>query len=236
MADIKDFKDIHKGKEVAILANGPSLLEHLDQLGDIETIGINASLQYHPSKYHVAMDQEALVQIPDMKYESEFLFTTNLPYRLPNIKTEVVNIKTRHMDVSWSTDLEDCIYTGKASVWFAAQVAAWMGFSDIYFIGLDLGGDRPEGHLRAGTPIPGISVSRQLELMGYLRGLVDTETIPQKFYNCSLFSVATLIPKVVFKNRHFTKTGVYEPAMDIDIIFSRKEKRLGGGVKASLKD
>ena len=229
MADIGEFKNIHKGEEVAILANGPSFLETIEDLGNIDTIGINASLQHFQSKYHVVMDQESIVQIPEMKYGCQYLFTTNLPYKLPKVDCEVVNIPTRHQDIAWSDDLEDCIYTGKATVWFAAQLAAWMGYEDIYFIGLDLGGTRPEGHLLAGIPMPGIAVSRQLELMGYLRGLIDTEAISQKFYNCSQVSVCSSLPKVVFKHRHFTKSGVYEPAMDVDIKITRRSSRIGGG-------
>lgn len=238
MADILDFKDIYPGGEIAILGNGPSLFEHLDLLDNIPTIGINASLEHYPSKYHVAIDQEALIQVPELKYQAEYLFTTNLPYKLPNVKTQVVDIPSRHQDVAWSSDLTDCIYTGKASIWFAAQVAAWMVGSEgsVYFIGFDLNGERPKGHLHEGMPMPSIAISRQLELAGYLRGLIDTEAIDQKFYVCSDFSSITLLPKVKFRNRHFIKNTAYEPAMDVDITFTRRAKRIGGGVKVSLDD
>lgn len=227
--DIAEFENVVPGGEVVVLGNGPSLLEMIPELEGVDTIGINASLEHVSSKWYCTMDQENLINLPSMKHEAEFLFTTNLPYKLPKIDTEQVTINTRHHDVAWSSDLNDCIYSGKATMWFALQVAAWLGYEDIYLTGFDLGGVRPFGHLREGQEIPFSSVARQLELMGYLRGLVDTEFVKQRFYNCSWNSPCVSIPKVKWKNRKFTQHGAYEPAMDVDIKITRRSSRIGGG-------
>lgn len=227
---ISDLRGVKSG-EVVVLGNGPSLQKQIPYLDGVDTIGVNASLQYHPSGWHCALDQESLLQIPEMKYEADVLFTTNLPYRLPKVKTEVVALRTRHHDIAWSNDLEDCIYSGKATLWFALQVAAWLGYEDIYITGFDLAGERPEGHLRAGQEIPYSSVTRQLELMGYLRGLIDCQEVKQRFYLCTWESPCVSIPKINWQTREFVKSGVYEPAMDVDISITRRSSRIGGGRK-----
>jgi len=227
---IAEYRGIASG-EVAILGNGPSLMQQIPMLGDVDTIGINASLQHHPSKWHCAMDQESLIQLPEMKYEADVLFTTNLLYRLPKTNTKQVSMPTRHMDIGWSKDLTDCIYSGKATIWFALQIAAWLGYQDIYLMGFDLSGKRVGGHLREDQDIPHSAIKRQLELMGYLRGLIDTNYIKQRVYICTLDNPCVTIPKVVWQHREFTKTGVYEPAIDVDITITRRPSRMGGGVR-----
>jgi hypothetical protein len=168
------------------------------------------------------------------KYKPEILFTMNLPYEVDtDIKVET--IRARHFDFGWSNDLNDCIYSGKTTLWFASQIAVWMGFKQIYWFGVDIDGPRIPGHPKEGQAMPGEAVTRQLELFGYLRALVDFGEVDAEFYNCSMNCPSASIPKVPYINRHFIKNGAYDPAMDIDITIRRPSRRVhGGGTKVTL--
>ena len=132
---ISDFRDLHAGESVFVLASGPSLAEHdLDRLDGRWVIGMNRStLLYDRARYHCAMDKGLFRRTPDLLRKARYLFTfPERPWGIP-IRTFTAD------DVEgFSFDLERGIYSGWTISHFTLQVAVWMGFTTIYFLGLDL--------------------------------------------------------------------------------------------------
>ena len=76
MNKISDFKDIHRGKRLFILASGPSL-ESLDltPLRRRIVMGLNRSfLAYPDTYYHCAMDGRLFDEYEDLLRKTRYLF------------------------------------------------------------------------------------------------------------------------------------------------------------------
>ena len=141
------FKDKHKGLPVVILANGASLLKHdLSRLG-IMTMTMNRSWLCVPwPDYHVCLETKHLRDFPqvyDRLAKEGKLFVAGpwpLGHCIPILSERVTK---------FSRDLESGVVTqigDVGSVAYAAlQVAAYMGFAPIYFLGLDLSGPHFHG-------------------------------------------------------------------------------------------
>jgi hypothetical protein len=220
---IRDFEGIHKGEPVAILGNGPSLVDSLPFLEDIKTIGINASLDYLYSDYWVALDSPSVWRAGTQLYTPKYFFTSTLPRPvLPHAKTIVIPSSFKK-SIAWSDDLGKIIYPCRATVWFALQIAVWMGFDPIYIVGFDLHGPRPKGHVLEGEVFPATAVQRQLQLMGYLKALLDSGRVDRKIYNCSIDSLCTSLPYYSFLRKE-----AEEEDSDIEVVFvnGKLEERL----------
>lgn len=132
MMNIRDFKDRHKEKNLFILASGPSLKElNLDPLSRRMTMGLNRSFMIYPaSYYHCVFDYRLFELYPDELKASRVLFT--LEDRPLGIPLKLLGSK------GFSWDLEEGIYSGFTISYFALQLAVYMGFERIFFLGLDL--------------------------------------------------------------------------------------------------
>lgn len=132
MNSIQDFRGLHRGKRVFILASGPSLAEHdLSPLDRRITMGLNRSfLTYAETNYHCAFDQRLFDMYPDETKATRYLMT--LPGRPWGIPIELLGAD------GFSYDLKQGIYSGYTISFFALQVAVYLGFQDIIFLGLDL--------------------------------------------------------------------------------------------------
>ncbi len=128
----REFRGLHQGKRLFILSSGPSLGElDLTRLRRRLVMGLNRSfLAYPEPHYHCVMDQRLFEEFGKELSVARFLFT--LADRPLGIPLRLLGGE------GFSDDLENGIYTGYTISYFALQVAAYMGFSEIYYLGLDL--------------------------------------------------------------------------------------------------
>ena len=145
-----------KGKPVAILANGPSLARYDFGRVVMDTIGMNASFLAHWATWHIAVERDQWDQFPGVYRELHRQGT------LFAIGAWPVGIHIRPLpqalrgEVPFSFDLNRGVVEGLhpiGSVAYAAlQLAVWMGYERIYFLGLDLGPEGGAGHFHGDEP------------------------------------------------------------------------------------
>lgn len=140
MDTIADFKNLHDGKRLFILASGPSLAKlDLAPLGRRIVMGLNrSSLLYPDTHYHCVMDQRLFDEYTDVLSKTRYLFTVEgrpwgIPLRLLGAE-------------GFSWDLEEGIYSGYTIAYFALQIAVYMGFKEIIYLGLDLKNEGSDTH------------------------------------------------------------------------------------------
>ncbi len=132
MDSIEKFKNLHEGKNVFILASGPSLAElDLSPLDRRIVIGLNRSpLIYPNNRYNCTMDHRLFEEYRDILQKTPYLFTfEDRPFGIP-LKL------LGSQGFSW--DLTEGIYSGYTVSYFALQIAVYMGFQKIFYLGLDL--------------------------------------------------------------------------------------------------
>lgn len=129
---IGDLKDVHEGKRLFVLASGPSLTSHdLSLLDRRLVMGLNRSFFAYPhAYYHCAMDRRLFDLFPTQLTTTRCLFT--LPSCPWGIRIELLGAE------GFSWDLEEGIYSGYTISYYALQVAVYMGFKEIFYLGLDL--------------------------------------------------------------------------------------------------
>ncbi|MCB0330015.1 MAG: hypothetical protein KDD70_10135 [Bdellovibrionales bacterium] len=129
---IEQFKGVHAGKRLFILASGPSLQDHdLSRLERRIVMGLNRSfLAYPDTHYHCCMDQRLFDLHEDLMRRTRFLFTLEgRPWGIP--------MKLLGSE-GFSLDLQQGVYSGYTISYLALQVAVYMGFSEVFYVGLDL--------------------------------------------------------------------------------------------------
>ncbi len=137
---ISDFKTLHRDKSLFILASGPSLADHnLEPLSRRITMGLNRSVLVYPeTTYQCVMDQRLFDQYDQELRGARYLFTLEgRPWGVP--------LKLLGSE-GFSEDLEQGIYSGYTIAYFAMQVACYMGFTKIFYLGLDLAHRQGQTH------------------------------------------------------------------------------------------
>jgi len=189
---IGDFKNLHDGRNVFILASGPSLAAaDLEPLKRRIVIGLNrSSLVFPDTHYHCTMDERLFVEYEEVLRKARYLFTLpNRPFGMP--------IKLLGSE-GFSFDLEEGIYSGYTVSYFALQVALYMGFKRIFFVGLDLKHERGQTHFfgrdhvslnHERTEFP--KMARMLAYAADVLGGSDVEV-----FNCSPVSTLNCFPRV----------------------------------------
>lgn len=148
---ILKFRDIHKGKRCFVIGNGPSLkyedLECLRKHGEV-CFGVNRIyLAYEHTlwrpDYYVAVDyfivQSDRVNISSMP---GIRFIRHL-YKMEGLWKEQDIYEFRGLVYPpgapcLSQDMYSGIYTGNTVVYDAIQIALYMGFQEIYLLGVDM--------------------------------------------------------------------------------------------------
>ncbi len=148
------YKDKHQGERCVILCNGPSLdFFDLEQLKETVTIGLNASWMVYDATYHVATDDWQLVHYSQHRDIDSWtnLFTANVDYgEIPTPKAcSRVQILDHGGEACWSWDLEEGVYLCTTILWYALQLARWMGFERCDLVGFDLCGFKGRSKFRA---------------------------------------------------------------------------------------
>lgn len=149
------LKDIHKGKRCFIIGNGPSLTaEDLTLLKDEYTFAANrvfyiySKTLWRPT-YYCCQDEvvfkDIANKIPSFLSESEYGFFSSYLMRFckddlaKNDKAMFFYSKfsENHSKVRFSECIDSYVYDGGTITYAAMQLAAYMGFSEIYLIGVD---------------------------------------------------------------------------------------------------
>lgn len=194
MATIEQFKGVHRGKRVFILASGPSLKDHdLSRLDRRLVIGLNRSaLAYPNTHYHCTMDQRLFDEFPDVLGKTRYLFTLEgRPFGIP---LPLLGSQ------GFSWDLAKGIYSGYTIAYFALQIAVYMGFAEVFFLGLDLKNQGMNTHFfghdfRSSTHEQS-EYPRMTKMLIYAAKELKDSGV--KVYNCSPVSALDCFPKMDF--------------------------------------
>lgn len=156
--ELLKFKDIHKGKRCFIIGNGPSLtyedLEFLHSRNEI-CFGTNRiymafeNTAWRPDYYVsidytlVQKDYEKIRQLSGTKFIRHFYKTE---YNWDKTNTyEFCGLNFEPGKPKMSRDIVKGVYSGNTVIYDAIQIALYMGFSEIYMLGVDMtSSKRPE--------------------------------------------------------------------------------------------
>lgn len=192
---IGDFKDLHPGKSVFILASGPSLATtDLEPLGKRIVIGLNrSSLIFPETQYHCTMDERLFVEYEDALRKTRYLFTLeDRPFGMP------IHLLGSE---DFSFDLIKGIYSGYTVSYFALQVAVYMGFTKIFYVGLDLKHHPGQTHFFGKDPVS--QNHEQTEFPKMIRMMCHAaEKLRDRgiqVYNCSPDTTLTCFERVSFE-------------------------------------
>jgi hypothetical protein len=196
MHEIEAFKGRHQGKRLFILASGPSLSTlDLSLLDRRITMGLNRSFLAYPyTYYHCVMDQRLFDMYPEELKKSRRLFTVEgRPFgiRLGNLAAE-----------GFSWDLARGVYTGYTIAYLALQLAVYMGFSEVYYLGLDLRHDRGLTHFFGKDDASANHENTEFPKMirMFERSVNILKDHPIKVYNCSSASQLECFPFVPYES------------------------------------
>lgn len=162
--NIKSLKNVAKGKRCFIIGNGPSLtIKDLELIKEEDCFacnriyGLYENTKWRP-KYYGIQDPKVLktiVELGELEKAvdgSEFSF---FPYHLRNNFANLLNdnriqlfykryisIYTKdgtHKEgfIPFSSDLKDGLYDGMSITYGLMQIAVYMGYSEIYLLGID---------------------------------------------------------------------------------------------------
>ncbi len=178
---IGDFKNIHKGKRLFILASGPSLATHdLSRLERRMVMGLNRSFFAYPeTDYHCCFDRRAFNMHGALLRQTRYLFTVeDRPWGIP--------IRSQSAE-GYSFDLEQGIYTGYTISYFALQVAVYMGFRQIFYLGLDLKNETYMTHFfgRDWNSVNHDATEFPKMMRMFTYGLAQLASVDVEVYNCS---------------------------------------------------
>ena len=146
---IKSLRGIHSGKRCFVIGNGPSLnAADLDKLKNEICFGANrifdiySKTDWRPT-YYVSQDYNLYLkthkEIPQKALCDKFVCMVDfLPY--PYIKgAYYINMLQDFYPkpVEFSEDISKCIYNGMTVTYASIQLAVYMGFKEIYLLGID---------------------------------------------------------------------------------------------------
>jgi hypothetical protein len=192
---IGEFKGLHHGKDVFILASGPSLAGmDLSPLRRRIVMGLNrSSLIYPDTHYHCTMDERLFRQFEDVLRKTRYLFTfEDRPFGIP--------IRLLGSE-GFSGDLEEGIYSGYTVSYFALQVAVYLGFSRVFYLGLDLKHANGQTHFFGNDPVSRnherTEFPKMIRMLEY--GAAQIAGCGVSVYNCSPNTKLTGFERVSFE-------------------------------------
>lgn len=229
--ELKKFKDIHRNRRCFIIGNGPSLrcedLERIYENRDI-SFGMNRvfkifeKTRWRPD-YYVIDDFNAYKNdcLRWLSVDDENMFVReyyNLA-GLPDLKaanryhSTFQNLRDRKPD--FTEDISKTIYWGATVTFSVMQIAAYMGFSEIYLIGMDFNyEDRKKGgegvHFSDEYEkdiLFEVNYKREHEL-SYLSAREYAETHNVKFYNATRGGELEIFERVDFDSLFENRGGV----------------------------
>lgn len=170
---IKQFKDLHKGQRCFIVGNGPSLNKtDLRKLKDEITFGVNGiffktdEVGFVPTYYAVCdsfVIEENADRINQLDVQHKFFPSVFRKYVDPkkrdNVSFFMLNrgynevTSPNHAIPRFSADCSERIYDGQTVTYVNLQLAYYMGFSEVYLIGVDFSYVIPDSAIVVGCNI-----------------------------------------------------------------------------------
>lgn len=158
--DLRQFKDKYKNQRCFILGTGPSLaIDDIEKLKNEKTFAVNSfikalgEISYRPTFYGfidgVCMElygEEILssgihniffTKRDDLKKENYHKLNKSGAYELPQMNTREWVYYAPKMPRAFSKDISKETYWGYTVVYTMMQVAAYMGFTEMYLLGMD---------------------------------------------------------------------------------------------------
>ena len=151
---LSKYKDCHKGERCFLIGNGPSLraedLTRLHERGEIcfafnRIYNIFDKTPWRPT-YYISQDEKMLQGCADT-VDATYLGTKFIPINLKWYHAiqlshaEWFLMKAPVLDggkpLEFSDDLPSCLFNSATGMYTAAQIAAYMGFKELYLIGVD---------------------------------------------------------------------------------------------------
>ena len=150
--DLEKYHNIHQGERCFIIGNGPSLqIEDLDRLYENKDIcfgsnsiwNLYSETKWRPYYYVIAdfkawikVNTETDISFADMSSHFFCADFFNSLYSYPS-NTSLYNLRPFRDNRGFSEDITDNVFSGGTATYVAMQIAAYMGFTDIYLLGVD---------------------------------------------------------------------------------------------------
>lgn len=151
---IEQYRNIHKGERCFVIATGPSLkVSDLDQIMEKREICISMNRIYNlfdktewRPNYYVIEDQKMIEdlaeEIAELNLEHKFVCEDAKKYwdlekSKTSIKYKMVMQDCLNDRIGFSRNLERFVYNGYTVTYVCLQLAVYMGFTDIYLVGVD---------------------------------------------------------------------------------------------------
>jgi hypothetical protein len=187
---IGTFRGRHSGQRLFIAASGPSLTEVDAKALDGETVlAVNdAILKFPRARYGAVMDARKLNELHRELHRTEAVFT---------LENNSYGVGVKYLGTEgFSANAEEGVYSGYTTTYFALQIALFMGFSEICFLGLDLTATAERSHFFGLRPLqdrdrPEVYMQMQ---RSFERAAPAIEQMGVKLYNCSPVSKLKAFP------------------------------------------
>lgn len=210
-AYLKKYQNIHKGERCFIVATGPSLNQKdLELVKNEYTIGVNGlCLKFEElnwqTNYFCISDEKAYINLHSILDKKGIIYFS--PYKKSEKDVNCIYTPSDHyncymVDYSkkeFTNNIVEGFGEGNTVVIMAIQIAAFMGFSEIYLMGVDCNYNLPDN--KKYFVDHGIRGPEQK--LGGLRMIKDFEAIKQyedkwnvKIYNASRGGMLEVFPRV----------------------------------------
>ena len=154
------YKNLYEGESCFIVGTGPSLrLEDIEKLNGCITFGVNTLYKLYDktdwrASYYCVIDPTTYDSIKDdlKKHHKDTLFIAGNRINETNNKINQFALncssfyRIRYPDVygptSFKCDLSDEIFDGASVVYATLEIAVYMGFKNIYLLGVDCNYDK----------------------------------------------------------------------------------------------
>lgn len=217
--EIEKFKNIHKGNRCFIVATGPSLkIEDLDTLVHNQEICISFNsiwrafdkTKWRP-QYYLAMDYRILrdygdimenQNIPYMFWGDTYKEYWDKAHAKKHLKHHFVYEYSEKRLPKFSEDFARKSYMGSTVTYQAIQLAVYMGFKEIYLLGVDFSAygnpDKPYPHFHEEEPLRSISYGDRQNYLAYEMAKKYADEHNIHIYNSTRGGKLEIFPRVHF--------------------------------------
>lgn len=152
---IESFRDLHKGERCFIIGNGPSLtIDDLEALKSEVTFAANRIYRLYDKTdwrptfwmcvdpYILASDYDIVEKLPGLRFVSDIIEKRGVSagdtlYMIYNHQPYHINKYSEKICVPFSEDVSKRFEAGETVTYNAIQFAAYMGFKEVYLLGVD---------------------------------------------------------------------------------------------------
>ena len=224
---LEQFKDKHTGERCFIVATGPSL-----QMSDLEILKKNKEISFSMNRVYRAFDQttwrpdfyvvedwrciqESRDEIVELPIKYKFISDVYLPFWDGDIPQNIYKFHSHYSLVEnelpqYAEDIKYGMYTCATVVYNCFQLATYMGFKEIYLIGVDFN----------------ISGNYKSVNNHFIKSYYDSNSQPASFYDKEQLNTYKAAKKYAdehgIKIYNATRGGKLEvfPRVDFDSMFT----------------